>query len=733
MPILSFWSDLLKIFGKARQTRPRQVSIYRSLPLGMAFVVAIMIFIGGIFAISLTWRQLEDQVKLRVLNAQSSTRALYTSEQRGLLQLTRLVSERPTLCTLLQRRDSSELSSYLEELRQNTSVDSLVAVSADGEKFISGSVNLPPDGILSTYQGSFVDFIALEHPTRLAIIAVSEVTSPESCKEGLAGRVMAIRVLDHDFMRMLAENTGLEQSLIVDDRRVATSLTHLPEWPLNSDVALQVFQTKEACCSTGTSGGETYYIGLAPLLDDRGNVVALSEVALSTNIIRGKTLITIALIFGISVLAGLAGGFLTLPLSRRITDPLYKLSDAAERMGAGDLETPIPISSGWITIDRLASQLDRSRRNLQQIHQITRRELRHITHLLGATREGIITFDENGIVTWVNSDACRMLGYDITNLLQKHYSGIFRPAPGEIITLDHILQPSPSQPSPNRLTILDARDRPITLTVSLSAFETNYEDTSHPHREQILILRDFSEEYAVNRLRSEFLANVAHEFRTPLSAISASTELLVEEGRSMTPDEVSDLAHTIRLSTVHLHSLVNNLLESAIIEAGVFRLRRRSVQLQDILYNITEMMSPLLGRRQQHLELDAPEDFPDLWCDPERLTQILVNLVENASKFSPNRATVILSVRQEADALVFSVSDSGPGLPTERFGDLFNRFISGDRPRGAHYGIGLGLPIVKAIAEAHGGQVGAENRPERGARVWFTIPLGQQGKEGEGE
>jgi len=697
----------------------------------MTFVVAAMIFIGGIFAISLFWQQLEHQVQLRILNAQSSTQALYIAEQRGLLQLTRLVSERPTLCTLLQHNDAPGLVSYLEELRQNTSADLLIVVTADGQRFISGSINPPPDRILSAYQGLFADFVALEHPTRLAIIAVSEVASSELCKEGLAGRVIAIQVLDHGFMQILAENTGLEQSLIVDDHRVATSLIALPDWPLNPDVTLQVIHTKEACCSTGASGGETYYIGLAPLLDNQGHVVALSEVALSANIIRSNALNTIALILGISVLAGLAGGALTVPLSRRITDPLHRLSDAAERMGAGDLKTPIPISSGWITIDRLASQLDRSRRNLQQTQRITRRELRRVAQLLGATREGIITFDDEGIVTWVNSDACHMLGYDIIKLLRKHYSQIFRPAPGEIITLSNILQPSPSQPPFDRLTILDAYDRPITLTVSLSSLETGHEDVSYTHSEHVLILRDVSEEYAVNRLRSEFLANVAHEFRTPLSAISASTELLVEEGRDMTSDEVSDLAHTIRLSTVHLHSLVNNLLESAIIEAGVFRLRRRSVQLQDILYNVAEMMSPLLGRRQQHLEVDAPEDFPGLWCDPERITQTLVNLVENASKFSPTAAAITISVKREANTLVFAVLDSGPGLPTERFGDLFNRFVSGERQRGAQYGIGLGLPIVKAIAEAHGGRVGAENRPGGGARVWFTIPLEKQDEEGE--
>jgi two-component system sensor histidine kinase KdpD len=84
---------------------------------------------------------------------------------------------------------------------------------------------------------------------------------------------------------------------------------------------------------------------------------------------------------------------------------------------------------------------------------------------------------------------------------------------------------------------------------------------------------------------------------------------------------------------------------------------------------------------------------------------------------------ITLTVEHKQDALMIAVLDSGPGLPTGRFADLFNRFVTGDQPRDAQYGIGLGLSVVKAIVEAHGGQVGAENRAEGGARVWFTLPL----------
>jgi two-component system sensor histidine kinase KdpD len=87
--------------------------------------------------------------------------------------------------------------------------------------------------------------------------------------------------------------------------------------------------------------------------------------------------------------------------------------------------------------------------------------------------------------------------------------------------------------------------------------------------------------------------------------------------------------------------------------------------------------------------------------------------------------SIALSVKQGYDALTVAVLDSGPGLPTGRYADLFRRFVTGDQARGAQYGIGLGLSVVKAIVEAHGGQVGAENRPEGGAKVWFTLPLDQ--------
>jgi signal transduction histidine kinase/HAMP domain-containing protein len=459
-------------------------------------------------------------------------------------------------------------------------------------------------------------------------------------------------------------------------------------------------------------------------------VVALSEVALPADSIRRGAWESVGFLLGIGVLVTLCGSVLAFLITRRITSPLRTLAAAAERMGAGDLETPIPISSGWIAIDRLANQLERSRKSLRQTHLIARRELRRVVHLLGATREGVVTINMDGIVTWANEDACQILGYKISKLLRQPCLQIFRPASDGAVTVSELLQPPPGQLPPTRLAIIDGRGNSIALAITCALLDTEDVNTAL-RREYALILRDVSEEQAINRLRTEFLATVAHEFRTPLSTIFASTELLVDEGHDMSPDELSNLAHTIHMTTVHLQTLVDNLLESAIIEAGFFRLRYRPLQLPDILNNVVEMISPLLQRRQQHLEVDAPQDLSHFWGDVNRIKQALINLVENASKFSPGGVAITLRVQPVTDALKFEVLDKGSGLPTEQFSGLFERYVTGDHPSGGQYGIGLGLPIVKAIAEAHGGQVGAENRPGGGARVWFTIPLKQKDAGGE--
>jgi K+-sensing histidine kinase KdpD len=197
----------------------------------------------------------------------------------------------------------------------------------------------------------------------------------------------------------------------------------------------------------------------------------------------------------------------------------------------------------------------------------------------------------------------------------------------------------------------------------------------------------------------------------------------VEDGSDLTPDELNELVETIRLSTLHLQTLVENLLESTTIEAGCFQVHRRPINLPDVVQDALNLMSPLLKRRNQSLVLTMAEELPTLWADANRLVQVLVNLLSNASKFSPMGGDIELNITQDPDWMTIAVLDSGPGLPADRFADLFKRFATANQSHDTQYGIGLGLSVVKSIVEMHGGQVGAENLPKGGAKVWFTIPI----------
>jgi signal transduction histidine kinase len=191
----------------------------------------------------------------------------------------------------------------------------------------------------------------------------------------------------------------------------------------------------------------------------------------------------------------------------------------------------------------------------------------------------------------------------------------------------------------------------------------------------------------------------------------------------LTPNELKELVDTIRLSTLHLQTLVGNLLESTTIEAGCFQVHRRPINLRNVVEGAAEIMSPLLKRRKQNLIESIPEKLPTVWADDNRLVQVLVNLLSNASKFSPMGGKIGLTVSHDTTWVMMSVTDSGPGLPTDRFSDLFRRFVTAGQSQDTQYGIGLGLSVVKSIIEMHGGQVGAENLPLGGAKVWVKIPI----------
>jgi signal transduction histidine kinase len=238
-----------------------------------------------------------------------------------------------------------------------------------------------------------------------------------------------------------------------------------------------------------------------------------------------------------------------------------------------------------------------------------------------------------------------------------------------------------------------------------------------------LVLRDVTEEEASRHLRSYFLANITHEFRTPLSALNASIELLMDEAERLSQPGLSELLNSLHLSVSNLQTLIDNLLESSSIEAGRFTVRPRPTDLNRVVADAIRVVQPLLAGRQQSLSLIEPTQLPPIKADPTRLTQVLVNLLSNASKYGPPGAAVDLSLECVENHLRVAVADRGPGIPARERASLFRRFVRLDAQGEEQYGIGLGLAVAKAIVEGHQGQIGVDERPGGGSVFWFLLPL----------
>ena len=219
------------------------------------------------------------------------------------------------------------------------------------------------------------------------------------------------------------------------------------------------------------------------------------------------------------------------------------------------------------------------------------------------------------------------------------------------------------------------------------------------------------------------LATIAHELRGPLTALATSSELLAEDFLQLDPEQVKSMLGAMHRRTLWLQGLVENLLCAATIREGRLSLFRQSLSLSDLLADVEAVVGPLLAQRGQRLRVRFGQGVAEVLGDSRRLSQVLVNLILNASKFGVANSPIDLTITGRGNAVRISVADRGPGVPGEYVQRLFEPYYRDPASVGSGKdGVGLGLSIVKSIVEAHGGLVGVESRPGGGARFWFTVP-----------
>jgi signal transduction histidine kinase len=246
--------------------------------------------------------------------------------------------------------------------------------------------------------------------------------------------------------------------------------------------------------------------------------------------------------------------------------------------------------------------------------------------------------------------------------------------------------------------------------------------TTLPGGRALHTVRDVTAQAELLRLKEEFLMEVAHELRTPISGLIASLDLVVDDALNMPRNELALLAGALRRSALRLEHLVENLMDAGSIEAGTFQVRAQTASLKHSLSEAMAFIQPMLESKGQELVKAFEADADRVLADERRTTQVFANLISNASKYAPEGTRVTVGAKSVDGYVRITVADEGPGIPLDEQNRLFQRFFRSRTVREQAGGLGLGLSICRAIVHAQGGDISIESTPGRGTSVHFTLP-----------
>lgn len=417
-------------------------------------------------------------------------------------------------------------------------------------------------------------------------------------------------------------------------------------------------------------------------------------------------------------------------LLTKITQPLREMKDAADRIAQGDYATRVTIRSsdeiGELanTFNQMASELNTLIRDLQH-------ERDHLSSMLRSMTDAVISFDADGGIILTNPQGKSLLEeWSLLQWDEDEADDRIGQVPGPLLETFHQV-------------IVNGKEMTAKIQVQRSFWSVVMAPLAAADsvRGAVAVLRDVTEEYRLDKLRKDFVANVSHEIRTPLSMVQGYSEALLDDIAS-TPEERQELVQVIHDESLRMGRLVKDLLDLARMEAGHLELTLQQVDVNALIGRVYRKFSALAKDRD--IVLVRPQDDPSLTlhaADPDRLEQVLTNLLDNALRHTPAKASISMDVQRKETSrgsrqLEFTVADEGIGIPPADLPYIFERFYKADKARkresGGTGGTGLGLAIVRNLVEAHGGKIRATSELGQGTMFKFTIPVNgkRSGKRG---
>ena len=430
----------------------------------------------------------------------------------------------------------------------------------------------------------------------------------------------------------------------------------------------------------------------------------LTDVAEQLAAIRRAALTAIAVAVPLALIVS---WMLSAPLARRV----QAIAGVADRYSAGDLSRST-YDYGTDELGTVARALDTSVQELGGRLEDLSRDRARMAAILAGMVEGVLVVDRQGRLQLVNRAAQEMLRVDASAASRSYLEVIRHPDIAAQLTRSLNGEDAGSQEvaltrDPGRTFV--ARAAPVSSSGGGGA---------------VLVLHDITDLRRADQIRRDFVANVSHELRTPLTAIRGYVEALLDEGAAGPGDAegTQKFLEIIARHTTRMERLVKDLLRLARLDARQEALEMARCDVRQIFSGVIADLSPTIESKRQRVAIDVSPEAAQVDGDPAKLHDIVRNLVENAVNYSPDGADVRLSASRRDGNYTITVADSGPGIPPEDLGRVFERLYRVDKSRARPGGTGLGLAIVKHLVELHGGEARAENGVTGGAVFTVTLP-----------
>jgi two-component system phosphate regulon sensor histidine kinase PhoR len=454
---------------------------------------------------------------------------------------------------------------------------------------------------------------------------------------------------------------------------------------------------------------EMMYVAVA-MDSPQGERLGYLRLALSLEQVQQTIQTVQRALLGSALIGALLAILLAIWIVNRTTGPLHDLILAAGQMARGDFRARlIPATKDEIgdltrTFNEMATQLQADIAALQA-------ERGRIAAVLEMMSDGVIIVDPQNRIQLINPAAKSMF-----NILQPQVEGRSLLEVVRHHQVDELLSHC-RQLNEAQTTTIEIPARGLYLQATATPLGSALPENT------LLLFQNLTRLRRLETMRQDFVSNISHELRTPLASLKALTETLQESALDDPPAAQRFLSR-IETEVDALGQMVEELLELTRIESGRVPLKLAPTPPEQLIGRAVERLSVQAERAGLTVEVDCPPETPPVLADASRLQQVIVNLLHNAIKFTPQGGHIRLSARAQDDRVVFAVQDTGVGIAAYDLPRIFERFYKTDRARSGG-GTGLGLAIARHIVEAHGGTIWAESVEGQGSTFYFSIPTAE--------